>query len=333
MPGPIRVLIDIHSANYDLWDFPEPLYQVFLEKFPSVMFHRCTSLEDFRAHLDAATVIFGRWLRPEELPLATQLTWFHTSAAGVERQLYPAFVERGITLTSSAGARAGAIAEFIMGSLIAFNRQLPRIWSAQRERRWDATTSWVNYQRIPVLDGGRMVIAGLGGIGQETARLAKAFGMEVWGTKRDITTEIPWVDRIAPPEALAELLPGADVVVDCLPSTPATHQLFSAELFALMESSTVFINVGRGATVDEMALTAALETQQIRGAILDVFTTEPLSVDSALWTLDSCMVVPHVSNIVDQFWEPTADLFYENLRLFLLNLPLMNVVEQTGAGY
>ena len=333
MPGPLRVLFDFHSENYELWNFPRPLYDTFVANFPTVMFHYCTSHDDFRAHLPAAKVVFGQWLRPDDLPLASELTWYHTSAAGVERQLYPAFIERNISLTNSAGARAGAIAEFILGSLIAFNRQLPRIWRAQQERRWISADVWNDYRRVPILDGRRLVIAGLGGTGQETARLAKAFGMEVWGTKRDPSTAIPWVDRIEGPGSLRDLLPGALAVIDCLPSTPETRGLFNAELFARMDPITVFINVGRGATVDEAALIAALQSHSIRGAILDVFAAEPLPERSPLWTLENCMVVPHTSNIVDRFWEPTADLFYDNLRRYLMELPLQNLVEPLGAGY
>ncbi|HYE76815.1 MAG TPA: D-2-hydroxyacid dehydrogenase, partial [bacterium] len=251
---------------------------------------------------------------------------------GVERQLYPAFIERGIKLTSAAGARAGSIAEFIVGTLIAFNRQLPRIWKAQQEQRWISEQLWTDYRQVPVLEGKRMVIAGLGGIGQETARLAKAFGVEVWGTKRNTAEDIPWVDRIGAPEELPTMLPGAQFVVDCLPATPATRHLFNADLFARMDFSTVFINVGRGATVDEAALATALAEGQIRGAILDVFETEPLPSDSPLWRLPNCMVVPHTSNIVDRFWEPTADLFFENLRRYLTDQPLRNLVDLAG-GY
>lgn len=332
MAGPVRVLFDFHSSNYELWNFPPELYRVFKERFPQVLFHYCTSHEDFREHLPAAEVIFGRSLRPDDLPLAEKLEWFQTSAAGVERQLYPAFVERGIRLTSAVGARAGSIAEFILGAIIAFNRQLPRIWSAQHEKRWISTDIWSDYRHVPVLDGKRMVIAGLGGIGQETARLAKAFGMEVWGTKRDTSEAIAWVDRIEAPEKLAELLPGARFVIDCLPSTPNTHHLFDADLFEHMDFETLFVNVGRGATVDEAALAVALAEGKIRGAILDVFEKEPLPEESPLWTLPNCMIVPHTSNIVDRFWEPTADLFFENLRRYLSGQPLLNLVDLDG-GY
>ena len=333
MPGPIRVLFNFHSTKYEVWNFPRPLYEVFLEKFPTVMFHYCTSSEDYREHLPVAEVVFTSWMRPEDLPLATNLKWLHTSAAGVTRQLYPEWIKSGVTLTNSAGARGPIMAEFVIGALIAFNRQLPRIWEAQKEHRWIAGEMWNDFRNVRTLDGRRMVIAGLGGIGQEVARLAKAFGMEVVGTKRDLTEDIPWVDQLAEVNEFDSLLPGAAVVLNCLPHTPETDKWFSAERIAQFDPDSIFINVGRGKTVDQEALIVALQSQKIRGAILDVFAEEPLPEDSELWDLPNCMVIPHVSNMVDQFWEPTAEVFFENLRRYLMKLPLNNEVDPSGAGY
>lgn len=330
MAGPVRVLVDFHSERYPLWNFPAPLFASLVEAFPTVMFHACISEADFRTHLPSATIIFGRWLRPEDLPLAEQLVWFHTAAAGVERQLYPAFLEREIVLTTSAGARSGAMAEGMLGAIIAFNRQFPRLWEAQRRQDWIAPEIWLRHQEMLTLDGRLMVIAGLGSIGQEVARLAKAFGMEVWGTKRDLNADCPWVDRVAPPGALGELLAGQPlVVVNALPDNASTRQLFGAVQFEQMGPQALFVNVGRGATVDEAALIYALASQTIRGAILDVFVTEPLPEDSPLWQQENCWVLPHITNIVDRFWDPTTAIFEENLRRYLFGQALLNEVDQS----
>jgi phosphoglycerate dehydrogenase-like enzyme len=120
----------------------------------------------------------------------------------------------------------------------------------------------------------------------------------------------------------------ADYVVNALPATPATRHLFDAPVFESMRRSARFINVGRGATVDEAALIEALRGARIAGAALDVFEREPLPPDSPFWELPNTIVSPHMSGDFEGWLEAVVRLFVDNLRRFVAGEPLLNVVDK-----
>ena len=168
-------------------------------------------------------------------------------------------------------------------------------------------------------------IAGFGGIGQEVARLAKAFRMKVYATKSTPVLSDN-LDKLFKPSELDEMLEQSDFVVNCLPSSEETHKVFSSDQFKAMKSSAMFINVGRGESVDESSLAEALIKKEINCAAIDTTDPEPLVQDSPLWTLANCFITPH-----DSAWGPRAperavELFIENYRRLLEGKKLINQV-------
>ena len=166
-------------------------------------------------------------------------------------------------------------------------------------------------------------ITGFGGIGQEVARLAKAFRMTVYATKRTPVVSDN-LDRLFKPNELNKMLQICDFVVNCLPSSPDTQKIFSSDQFAAMKSSAMFINVGRGESVDEQSLAKALEDKEILCAALDTTDPEPLDVNSPLWTLENCYITPH-----DSAWGPRApqravELFVANFKRLQEGKKLIN---------
>jgi phosphoglycerate dehydrogenase-like enzyme len=140
------------------------------------------------------------------------------------------------------------------------------------------------------------------------------------------------VDRAFGPDGLREMLAGSDFVVVCLPLTPATKGMLGETEIAAMKPSAIFINVGRGAVVDESALASALADRRIRGAALDVFATEPLPADSPLWSLDNVLLSPHSAGRTRGWLDRQMMKFIENFKHYAAGEPLINLVDKQ-AGY
>ena len=201
-----------------------------------------------------------------------------------------------------------------------FAKHVPELLRDQRANGWPSV-------RRPVheLRGQTMLIVGLGEIGVETARLAKAFGMTVVGVKR-APSDVEHVDEVHGNDGLTELVSRADAIVVTLPITPETEGLLSAEVLAAVKPGAVLTNVGRGAVVDEDALVERLRDGTLAGAALDVFATEPLPPESPLWELPNVIVSPHVSALSELENERIVDLFLDNLGRFLAGEPLLKRV-------
>jgi phosphoglycerate dehydrogenase-like enzyme len=176
-----------------------------------------------------------------------------------------------------------------------------------------------------------LLIIGTGNIGQEIALRAKAFGMQIWGSRRN-PEPLPNFDKIVGANEWKALLAEADYVVIATPSTPETKGLINAETLRLMRKSAYLINIARGAIVDENALLNALREGWIAGAGLDSFETEPLPTESPFWSLPNAFITPHCSALTPQLRSRIVELFLDNLTRYRHKKPLRNVVDR-NAGY
>lgn len=248
---------------------------------------------------------------------APNLKWMHTFSAGVDSPFFIQLMERGVRLTNSSGAAASPIAQTAILYMLALSRNV-RAWFAHQDKR-----EWQRHQFVE-LDGSRLAVIGMGPIGEEIARLGVALNMTVEGIRRTPTGTEPC--PTFPFSELHDVLGRADWVVLALPLTPDTAQLFNAELFAHMVPGSHFINIGRGELVDEDDLIAALRSNHLAGAALDVFATEPLPEDSPLWDMDNVIITPHSSGASDLSAYRSEDVFIENLPLFLSDDAMRNEI-------
>jgi phosphoglycerate dehydrogenase-like enzyme len=306
------------------------------ERFPAdhsgdPAFRRTPEQEDrYWDMLNKAQVLYGF---PNESPAGLariagsnpHLEWIHAMAAGaggaVKASGLDAATLQKFKVTTSAGVHALPLAEFAaLGILNGFKRSA-ELAQDQAARNWPEL-------RTPtrLVNGSHLVVTGLGEIGLETARIARALGMTVSGTKRTVEP-LDGIQDVTDNGGLAGLLAAADAVVNTLPGTPSTEKLFSREVFAAMKPGTVFVNVGRGTVVDEEALLEALGNGQVSYACLDVFAVEPLPQDSPLWNHPRVMVSPHTSALSAAENRLIAERFCSNLRTHLDGGELPHVVD------
>ncbi len=254
---------------------------------------------------------------------ARQLRWLHLFNTGTDHPVFQRFVERGVTVTNSPGANAGPIAQSALAGLLMLARQFPRFLAAQRAREW-LTHDQV---RAPQdLSEQTLVVIGVGAIGSEIARLARAFGLHVIGVRRSVRRAGDPVDEMVTPAELARVLPRAHWLALACPLTEQTRGLVDAEALALLPPGAALLNVARGSIVDETALVAALESGRLAGAYLDVFETEPLAQDSPLWGLLRVIVTPHASSLSDGSRARQAEIFLVKLERWARKQALGDVV-------
>ncbi len=268
-----------------------------------------------------ADVIVAWQIPPAVLDRAARLRWIHATAAGVDGLLSPAVLEGRVLLTSSVGIHTTVLPEHVMALVLALSRRLHAAVRLQVAHRWDRAACVGDE-----IEGRVMGILGLGAVGRALSRRAAAFGMRVIGTKR--TPEaMPCVERVLPPEGTDQVLREADYLVVLLPLTRQTRGLIDARALALMKPSAMLINAGRGPVVVEEALIAALREGVIAGAALDVFEQEPLPATSPFYAMENVIITPHVSGASPAYFDRAIPLFCENLRRFLAESPMLNVVE------
>lgn len=286
--------------------------------------------EQYWDMLNKAQVLYGL---PNESPAGLariarenpRLQWVHAMAAGAGGAVKASGLDQEtlskFKVTTSAGVHALPLAEFAaLGILNGFKRSAELVQD-------QAAKAWPEL-RTPtrLVSGSTLVVTGLGEIGLETARIARALGMKVSGTKRTVEP-IEGIEQVADNNGLAHLLATADAVVNTLPGTPFTDKLFNREVFAAMKPGTVFVNVGRGTVVDEDALLEALNNGQVSYACLDVFAVEPLPQDSPLWEHPKVLVSPHTSALSAAENRLIAERFCSNLRTFLDGGDLPHLVD------
>ncbi len=287
--------------------------------------------EEWRLALPEADVAFGQ-VSDEDLPAAKKLRWVQYGAAGVERVLSTAMVNSPVILTNAKGCYAPEIGEHVFGLLFALTRGIALQAMQMGEKRW-ARRGGQLYE----LRGMTMGIVGFGGIGRETARRAKAMDMRVVGA--DIMPMHPeQVGNLADSlylvdgGGLEQLLGESDVIVSAAPHTRKSEGMFGEREFSLMKRGAYFINVSRGKLVQTPALVKALTEKRLAGAGLDVTDPEPLPDGHALWQFPNVIITPHTAGQSQFAWKRTQAVFVENVRRYINNLPLLNVVDKQ-AGY
>ena len=257
---------------------------------------------------------------------APRLRWVQFASAGIDHVWTEALAKSDLIVTTISGVHPIPMAEMVLSMMLIFVKQWPRLLAQQRAHRWDKFL-------MGELHGKTLGVVGLGKIGQEIARVGKCMGMNVIGVRRRQTGEpLSYVDKVFTQEALRQAIAMCDFVVVAVPLWAGSRGLFGEAEFRAMKPTAYFINVGRGATVDEAALIRALQEGWIAGAGLDVFAREPLPPDSPLWDMPNVIISPHMGADTDRYMERATAIFCENLRRYVAGEPLMNVVDH-ATGY
>ena len=327
-PSPARTkVIFCVQFHFSFWRIPPELPSAVRKRWPELRVAHLETYDALPAELPDADIFIGFTLTPAQLAVSRKLKWIHVTAAGVAQLIRPDVRASGVIVTNSRGIHAIPMAEHATGLLLALARKFPASMRYQAAGKWAQQEIWEMQPPPSELHGATLLIVGLGAIGSELARLARAFGMRVLAVTRSGRGDAALVESIFPAKDLLRALPEADYIVLAAPDTPQTHQMIGPRELAAMKRTACLVNVARGTLVDEPALVAALQRGNIAAAALDVVAQEPLPPESPLWKLENVLITPHTSAVSEQLWPRQTELVIENLERWFSGRELMNLVD------
>ena len=271
-----------------------------------------------QAALADAEIIFGN-LPPRYLPLCPRLKWLQLESVGFEYYNSLAGTSPGFVISNLKGMFEWPAAETALGGLLALGRGLPRLFAAQAEARW------IELELRPgtwLLHGQRAIVLGAGSLGRRMRLLLEALEckVQVFARQNPAATLRTKAELVA-------AVPHCDLLVCCLPKTPETIGLVGRALLEAMPAHGIFVNIGRGAVVDEPALIDVLQRRRIRGAVIDVTAAEPLPPDHALWRCPNTILTQHTGGGYNEELLDKARCFLKNYQRFSRGETVLNVVD------
>lgn len=254
-------------------------------------------------------------------PHADSLKWVHVAAAGVDAMMFEELRASNVVVTNAHGTFDRPIAEFVLASILAHDKQLHHSKALQQQHTWQ-------HRELTPTQGSHALVVGTGGIGRATARLLRAVGLEVRGAGRTAREDDPDFGTVYNSAELARHVGWADHIVLIAPLTEQTRNMLNADVLAAMKPTGHLINVGRGALVDEGALITALREGRIAAASLDVFSEEPVPASHPFWDMDNVHMSAHMCGDVVGWRDTLARQFLANLERWSSGGALENVVNK-----
>jgi phosphoglycerate dehydrogenase-like enzyme len=269
----------------------------------------------------ANVLISYRFPTDDLTKVAPNLLWIHIIGAGVEHLFPLDWLSKGVNLVNNRGVHAPKTMEYTMLAILMLGAAIPRLFTAQRQNRWDQYFT-------TVVEGRTIVIVGMGEQGKAVARASKKLGLRVVGVDIDSHSR-EFCDEIVTPEDMLKVLSEADFVGVTVPLTAKTRNMIGRKELDTMKKTAGLFNIARGPVVDYKALSEKLEKGDLGGAVLDVFDPEPLPSDSPLWSTPNLMITPHVGcDDAENYIIRTFDLALNNVRRSFEGQSLVNIVNR-----
>tara|TARA_B100000579_G_scaffold436286_1_gene461824 strand:- start:2941 stop:3915 length:975 start_codon:yes stop_codon:yes gene_type:complete len=253
------------------------------------------------------------------------LKWIQIGNAGVDNCMFDEVIKSKIIITNSRGINSVPVSEFVISSILFFEKNLIDCIEFKKNKVWN---QWDIAKKNNTLENKIVGIIGYGTIGKAIAKRAKSFNMQVYGTRRLQKNKISNsnIDLLLPLKDIDYILKNSDYIVLACPLTPQTYKLINKEKLNKIQDTSFLINISRGDIVDEDALISVLKNKKIRGAALDVFSTEPLNKNNPLFSLNNVLLSPHISGNFIGYQEKVIESFEENLKRYLKSKSLKNRV-------
>ena len=289
---------------------PEMFIEEMRKDYPNDLVVVCDGKAELMNELHDADVLFGLRFTQDMLDKAPKIKWIQSRSAGVDQMPLENMAKRGILITNGRGIHKIHMTEYAIASMIMMARNFHVMSKNQFNKSYDRNVSQGQ------IHGSTLGIIGLGSIGKEIAKASKLLGMKVLTTKSKKGDIPEFVDHAYPREEMVKVFEESDYVINLLPSTKETIMLIDAKYFGAMKKTAVFINMGRGTTVNEQDMIKALQSKSIKGVVTDVYNNEPIAEDSPLWDLDNIIMTPHICGENPNYMKMAYEIFKENLRVF-----------------
>lgn len=288
-------------------------------KYSDLDFYFFENIEVAEQELSTAEILitYGEDLNNDIIDSCEELKWIQVISAGIEKIPFKALEAKNIIVTNAKGIHVTPMTEYTISAILQLARKSHELYKNQLDRKWDRSI------RTFEISNKTIGIIGLGAIGQGIAQKAKAFNMRVIGLNTD-GREVDNVDKVYPIMELNSLLAESDFIVVIVPLTEATYHLIGAEELQYIKETAYLINIARGEIIDESALIESLSNRAFAGAVLDVFTEEPLPAEHPLWSMDNCLITPHLSGRSPKYIDSALEIFRYNMNLYI-NKDIINM--------
>ena len=296
------------------------------KKLDSVQFIHIKNNKELKKNFHLLNILVTYKITPKLFQYrSSNLKWIHIGASGIEENLFDDLLKSKVMLTNSKGINAQPVAEFIISQVLYFSKRITDCNQFKLNKTW---SQWEIAKQIKLLENCTLGIIGYGEIGKKLSKLAKAFGMKVFATRRlqKKTEHKKNVDYLLPLNQLNTLLKESDYVCITCPLTPLTHGMINKDSFKIMKKESILINTSRGSVVNEQDLIQALLDEKIAGASLDVFSQEPLDKKNPLFNINNVFLSPHISGNFSQYQEQMMIQFNDMLIKFINQKTLKNRV-------
>ena len=278
--------------------------------------------ENFEKSMSNSDILLA-WNFPTEnlKKISPNLKWIHVVSSGVEHLLPLDWMYDDLILTNSSGVHALKAGEYGLMAILMLQNHMTQIVTNQKKKEFISLFS------NPIA-GKTVVLIGTGSLGSSMAKHINLLGANVIGVNKR-GKKVDGCNKVITIENIDKVLPDADFLYLAVPETPETKNLISKKRLDILKPTCGIVNVGRQSVMDYEALSEKLHKNEIAGAILDVFTHEPLDISSKLWDTPNLIITPHVSSDDNgNYVKLTLDIFLKNLKLFLENKELSNQIDK-----
>ncbi len=304
--------------DLQLYHLPEVMLFKLEKQFPNVEIIpvNTPSSPGVRKDID---IYWGNRITEKNIYDCANMKWIHFGSVGTNRARTKLVSDRNIAITNSQGLVIAPMVASAVAFITGLARGIHHSYALRNKKCLTREDCDKNFNEVQELEGQNILIVGLGDVGKRLAKVCDAFGMNVIGIRRQTDKSVDCVNEVYMLDDLLSCVATSDYIVNLLPLTVRTELVFNEEIFRNMKSSSFFINIGRGETVDETILIRALTEKWISGAGLDVFAKEPLSGQSPLLSMENVMLSPHVAGLSSDYWARQVELFSFNLRKYVSN--------------
>ncbi|MFA9559209.1 D-2-hydroxyacid dehydrogenase [Evansella sp. AB-rgal1] len=280
--------------------------------YPQLEFQLCKNMTEAESFLATAEILLtnGFDVTKEHIINAKNLKWIMVLSAGIDELPLEQIKNRNILVTNVSGIHAIPMAEYTIAMMLQVSRNTKALIKSEQDKHWNSKLV------MNEIHGKTIGILGTGAIGQEVARLAKAFHMKTMGMNRS-GREVSYFDVMYTSAQLHDIVKESDFLLSVLPKTKETDGILTKNEFALMKKNAILINIGRGNVMNDWDLLHALNNGEIAHAVLDVFNEEPLPTDHPYWRMENVTVTPHLSGISPKYQSRALEIFEANLKEFL----------------
>ena len=278
--------------------------------------------DNFTSSLKTTDVLLG-WQFPTKnlKEIAPNLKWIHIISAGVNHLSPFDWMKDGLVLTNSSGIHEKKAGEFGLMSILMLQNHMTRLVTHQKNKEFVSLLS-------KPIKGKKVVVVGTGSLGGSMAKHISKLGADVIGVNRK-GKDVEGCSKVITFDKIDEVLPDADFLYLAVPETEETKGLINKKRLDMLKTSSSIVNIGRQSVLDYEVLRVKLKNNEIAGAILDVFSQEPIPKNSKLWDTPNLIITPHVSSDSEgNYIKMVLKIFFENLKLFMENKELINKIDK-----